>query len=121
MTTDNDYDFLPDTSQAEPPVKQPTSRPAECPPGAVDDAIRRAKIDATGILDDMGIDAIFELIADGVSESQICKQLGISNGSMARWLSKDDRSARARDARILSARVNFDKAEEAILDPSLSD
>ena len=46
---------------------------------------------------------ILDEIASGVSQSEICKRMGIPNMTMCDWLSDSVRAARARTARLQSA------------------
>lgn len=65
--------------------------------------------------DELGIDAICEMITSGIPMVKISKQLGISLGTFINWISDDiDRSARVREARARSAKYWDEKAEEVI-------
>lgn len=55
----------------------------------------------SGILDEIGVDAICERLAGGESLRQIARDVGVHNGTLCRWLTSDeDRAqhyARARE------------------------
>ncbi len=56
-------------------------------------------------------------IADGKTMTEIASAAGVSCGRLSEWLSDDvERSARARDARTLAARLWDEKAEKTIID-----
>jgi transposase len=82
-------------AQAKPPARKPG--PA------------KSKIDA------IGIDAVVAKMADGKSMTAIAEEAGVSIGTLIAWLEQDpERSARAREARILSARIWDERAEARI-------
>lgn len=69
------------------------------------------------ILDDLGIDAVCELIEADMSYQAIADLLGLSVGSLANWLSADpERFARARASRQTSAAACDDKAERVLVE-----
>lgn len=71
---------------------------------------------ASAALDELGIEAFCDKLIDGQSYTIIAKELGIGKSSIARWLAADaERSARAREALILSAATEADKAEAVLL------
>jgi len=71
------------------------------------------KGDITAKLDEIGIDAICDMIVEGKPYTEIAQLAGGSKASFIRWLALDaDRSARAREARSLSA-ATFDEMAEA--------
>lgn len=62
-----------------------------------------------------GIDKVCERIADGVSYARIAKEAGVSIGSLSTWIAVDpERSARAREVRIATARLWDEKAEKVV-------
>jgi hypothetical protein len=66
---------------------------------------------------DYGLDEICADIRDGTSLTVIAQKIGVSIGLLSLWLSKDvERSARAREARVLTARLWDEKAESVIND-----
>lgn len=68
-------------------------------------------------LDEIGIEAICDRLADGESQTAIAASLNISKSSLCRWIALDEqRSARAREARILAASAYADLALAAIKD-----
>jgi hypothetical protein len=68
-------------------------------------------------LEDIGIKAICERIADTESQAAIARSLGISAGSLSEWLASDvERSACAREARLASAYKCDDMALDALFD-----
>lgn len=68
-------------------------------------------------LDEIGIEAICDRLADGESQTAIAASLNISKSSLCRWIALDEqRSARAREARILAASSYADLALAAIKD-----
>ena len=63
------------------------------------------------------LDLICRRIADGMTMAEISRQEGISPGTLSEWLeASPERSARARAARILAARVWDDRAEAVLHD-----
>ena len=55
-------------------------------------------------LDAFGIDALCDLIADGVSLTAIAEKIGVAKGSLLTWISAEsDRSARVTGARRATA------------------
>lgn len=70
---------------------------------------------ATDALDAMGIDTVCARITDGKSLTAIAKEAKVSKGSLLAWLAADvDRSARAREARRMTARLWDEKAEAGL-------
>ncbi|MBK8772451.1 MAG: hypothetical protein IPM06_18790, partial [Rhizobiales bacterium] len=68
-------------------------------------------------LDAIGIDAICERLTAGESQKAIANSLGIWASHFAEWLAADEeRSARAREARTISARHWDDQAESVLLE-----
>ena len=68
------------------------------------------KIDAFG-----GVEALEEMVARGVSYSDICEAIGISIVSLIQWIAADaSRSSRMREARRISAFVWDERATERI-------
>ena len=66
-------------------------------------------------LDAIGIDAICDRLSDGETMTRIAEAVGVSIGTLISWVNDDsERSARAREARILSARIWDEKAEHGI-------
>ncbi len=64
---------------------------------------------------DFGLDRICDAIANGGSMTAIAVAAGTSVGGLSSWIAADaERSARVREARIVSARVWDEKAEAAI-------
>lgn len=63
----------------------------------------------------VGIDAICQMILDGVMITQIAEKLGVGKATLLSWIAADtDRSARAREARSLSAVLYEEKAQRGI-------
>jgi hypothetical protein len=59
--------------------------------------------------------SICRRISDGANLTDIARQEGVSPGTLSEWIESDpERSARARAARILAARVWDDKAASVI-------
>jgi hypothetical protein len=74
------------------------------------------------ILEAVGIDEVCHRLANGEMMSEICRTLGIDHGSMSWWISSDpSRSARASEARRLSADAHVDAGERVLLDLSGDD
>lgn len=89
-------------AKAKRPAKQPVQKPAK-PPTA------RQKLEIEGI------DSIISRMSGGESQASIATSLGIHKGEFSDWLAADsERSARAREARILSAR-HWDEQAESVL------
>ena len=66
-------------------------------------------------LETEGLDSIISRMSGGESQRAIADSLDIDYGDFANWLAEDpQRSARAREARILSAR-HWDEKAEAVL------
>lgn len=64
---------------------------------------------------DFDIDLICDMISTGESLTSIAKQIGIHAANLIRWIENDSqRSARAKEARIRSARIWDEKAERVI-------
>jgi hypothetical protein len=64
----------------------------------------------------LGIDAICNRLSSGESQRSIADSLNADRGDFCVWLADDQRSARVREARILSARHWDDMAEAVLLD-----
>lgn len=76
--------------------------------------------DALLILDAFGIDAFCDEVVDGKTYVKIARELGVSKASVINWLSSDnDRSARAKTARVLSAQSADELAEEVLMDKTI--
>jgi hypothetical protein len=68
-------------------------------------------------LNALGIDALCDRIASGVSLTALAESLEISRYAMSSWIAADEnRSARAREARIIAASAYADLALAAIKD-----
>lgn len=81
----------------------PKTKKVTCPPFA------RKKCD------ELGIDAICEMLTSGISATRIAKQIDVSVGTLLNWIDDDiTRSARVREARMRSAKYWDEKAEEVI-------
>jgi hypothetical protein len=64
---------------------------------------------------DFDIDLICDMITTGSSLTAVAKEIGIHAATLIRWLEDDpQRSARAREARVRSARIWDEKAERVI-------
>ncbi len=74
---------------------------------------------AKGKLDALGIDALCAMIIDGITMTDAANRLDVSIGTLISWIEGDvERSARAREARVKSARIWDEKATQAIEDAS---
>lgn len=74
---------------------------------------------ATEALDAFGLDAVCERISEGLSLTDIAIEAGVSKGTLLAWLDAvPDRSARAREARAVSARHWDEQAEKELRDAS---
>lgn len=72
---------------------------------------------AAAKLDVYGIDAFCDAVLEGRTMTAIASEVGVSIGTLITWLAADpDRSACAREARIRTARLWDDKAEQGIAD-----
>lgn len=70
---------------------------------------------ASNRLDDFGLDAVCEIIADGGTMTAVAKKLEVSFGTLSNWIARDDeRSARVTEARRTAARFWDEKAEARI-------
>ena len=66
-------------------------------------------------LDELGVEALVERIADGESLSAIARGVGVGIARLFEWIAADsERSARVRAARIASAESFADKARELL-------
>lgn len=66
-------------------------------------------------LDELGIDALCDMIERDESYSDISEQIGVSEPVICRWIAADpERSARVRESRIKSANSCDTKAEKAL-------
>lgn len=73
------------------------------------------KGDAWAKVDAIGLDSICASLSDGKTLTAIADEIGVSIGTLLAWLAADaERSARAREARSLSARIWDEKAESEI-------
>lgn len=71
--------------------------------------------EAQAALAALGMDAICQAIQDGKSMRDISASVGVSVGSLAAWLAADpERSARAREARRITAQIHEEDAARAI-------
>lgn len=62
-----------------------------------------------------GIETICDMITSGDSLTKIAKDIGIHAATLIRWIEEDpQRSARAREARVRSAKI-WDEAAEAVI------
>ncbi|WP_309601130.1 terminase small subunit-like protein [Burkholderia multivorans] len=76
---------------------------------------RKAPADVPAILNALGIDWICDQFIDGGTLTTIAANLSISRSALMRWIDADeDRSARAREARINASGVWDEKAEAEI-------
>jgi AcrR family transcriptional regulator len=65
--------------------------------------------------DEIGVEYVIDSIASGVSMTQLAREAGVSIGTFLAWLEDDaDRSARVRTARVRSAKIWDEKAEQVI-------
>lgn len=69
---------------------------------------------AAAKLNEIGIDAVCDMIAGGVPMRQIAERAGVSVGSVANWLADPERSVRARAAR-LNAAAHWDEEAERVI------
>jgi len=68
-------------------------------------------------LNSVGVAALCGRIAAGESQREIAESLGVQPSHMCEWIAADqERSARVREARAMSARHWDEQAERAILD-----
>lgn len=71
----------------------------------------------SAILEEIGIEAICEMVIDGDSYTAIAKKAGVSKALLSIWIAKDpERAALAHEARAFSARTFDDKAETVLLE-----
>lgn len=76
----------------------------------------KKKGEATRTLDQIGIQAICDMLRDGMSYGQVARATGQEKPTLLRWIEADpDRSASAREAKIASAREWDERAEQGIL------
>lgn len=74
-----------------------------------------AKGDKKAALDEMGIDVFCEKIMGGMMMLDVAKEAGVTHATLMKWLAADgERSARAREARIISAGAYDAKATRGI-------
>lgn len=67
----------------------------------------------------LDIEKVCDMIVEGNSMGQIAKASGCSLANLIRWIELDaERSARAKDARVLAARYWDEQAEQVIKDAS---
>lgn len=70
-------------------------------------------------LDEKGIDWLCDRLTDGAMQREICDELGIGAATLGKWIAADpERSARAREARIASARAYDELAALGIMNAS---
>lgn len=67
-------------------------------------------------LDLIGIDALCERLAEGISMTQIAKESGVSLNALHRWCSDEEHSARILIARSYAATLWDDKAEQGFIE-----
>lgn len=78
-------------------------------------AAKRNKGEAAAKIEAVGIRPICEMILDDMSYAEISAKIGVSKATLVEWIGSDpDRSARARDARVQSARRCDELALEAL-------
>jgi hypothetical protein len=71
-------------------------------------------------LDELGIEGFCDEVIGGKSYTKIAADHEVSKAALLRWLAADpDRSARARDARVLSSHTFDDMAEEVLRDTGI--
>lgn len=71
--------------------------------------------DAEAVLDLYGLDALCDAIVEGETQARICQALGVTKGSLGRWISLDkERERRVREARIAAAEAFEEMAEEEL-------
>jgi hypothetical protein len=71
--------------------------------------------EAEAILNAFGLEQLCDRLVGGETQTAICKTLGITKGSLSRWVSLDaERQARVHEARIASAEAFDELAEEGI-------
>lgn len=62
-------------------------------------------------MDAMGIDAVVQQIGDGLTLTAIAAKAGVSIGTLLAWIERDPaRSARAREARAMRAKLHDEEA-----------
>lgn len=70
---------------------------------------------AEAILDGFGLEALCDRLVAGETQTKICKELGVTKGSLGRWISLDaERQARVREARIEAAEAYEEMADEGL-------
>lgn len=68
-------------------------------------------------LDNLGVDAVCDMIVDGTTMTSISEQVGVSIASLVAWTAADpERSARVREARAQSAMIWDERALKGIED-----
>lgn len=67
-----------------------------------------------GKLDDIGIDWVCDQITEGRMLSHIAKEASVSIATLSEWLSRAERSVRAREARKAAAATYAEMAEDGI-------
>jgi len=79
---------------------------------------RRAHGETQAIINnEIGIDRLCELILEGKSMEDICREFQIHHKSLLEWIAKDkERAAIVKEARAQSARTFEEKAERVISD-----
>lgn len=66
-------------------------------------------------IDKLGVDALCDRLVSGETLTAISKSIGVTKGSMRRWVSLDaERQARVNEARVASAEAFDELAEEEI-------
>lgn len=73
--------------------------------------------EAKAKLDALGIDGMCERLRDGKSYREISEEIGVSKASVANWIAaKPERSARAQEARRISAQEEDERALKVLED-----
>lgn len=79
-------------------------------------AVKEKILTAKEKFEKLGIDVICNRLSSGESQRSIADSLKADRGDFCVWLSDDQRSARVREARVLSARHWDDMAEKVLLE-----
>lgn len=73
--------------------------------------------EAEARIDKLGLEALCDRLEAGETQSAICKSIGVTKGSLRRWIAlSDDRRAAVYEARVASAQAFDEMAESAIKD-----
>lgn len=80
--------------------------------------VRKSRVaPAKDLLDVFGLESVCHLIVSGATMTELAAKAGVSLGTLIVWIEADpERSARAREARVQSARLWDEKATKAIED-----